>query len=93
VFVHLGLPGVDPGPDVYGEALADEMGNFSITFALPATWPDGTAIAESEIVVVVATQDRAVVASAAFTFVPDAEAEAKSEIEPEVTPEVETEAP
>ncbi len=46
----------------------DGNGNFTASFAMPATWPDGSAIATGKIIVLAATSGFGVQASDAFDF-------------------------
>jgi len=75
LLVHLGMPEMDFGPEAYGAVSTDEAGDFNITFALPGQWPDGTPIIEEQLVIVVATQDRSILATAPFTYQPPTEIE------------------
>lgn len=47
---------------------SDANGNFSTSFAMPARWPDGSTIATGKLVVLAATSDFGVQASATFDF-------------------------
>jgi hypothetical protein len=47
---------------------SDGNGNFSTAFTMPATWPDGSAIATGKLVVLAATSDFATQNSATFDF-------------------------
>lgn len=52
----------------YGGATADDLGEVRIPFAIPAQWPDGSAIEEGEVMVVVATEDFSQRATTSFAF-------------------------
>jgi hypothetical protein len=68
VSVRLGPPSVGATPLSYGDAEADASGCFALSFTLPSHWPDGTPLAESELVVVVLNQDGSIKATAAFDY-------------------------
>ncbi|MBX3010329.1 MAG: SH3 domain-containing protein [Caldilineaceae bacterium] len=55
-------------PQSYATTQTDGNGNYSVTFTLPATWPDGSSIDTGRIVVVVATADFTLQASAFFSY-------------------------
>ncbi|HXF61630.1 MAG TPA: PA14 domain-containing protein, partial [Caldilineaceae bacterium] len=61
---------------VYDTTKTDGDGEFAMSFAVPAAWPDGTPLEEGTLVVVVATADFSVEASATFNFVPPPPADA-----------------
>ncbi len=71
VNVHLGAlvsaAAVDE-PHVYATTLTDRDGNYRVTFAMPATWPDGSPLTGGQLVVIVATEDFTAQASAVFTY-------------------------
>ncbi len=56
------------GSQPYAGGETDSKGRFELTFAMPATWPDGSAVAQDKIVVVGATPDFSVQASAVFAY-------------------------
>jgi hypothetical protein len=70
VKVRLGPPSVGATPQSYGTAMTDAKGEFTLTFAMPARWPDGTLIAEQELMVVVLNENGSVKATAPFSFRP-----------------------
>ena len=51
-----------------GTQTADSNGNFTATFAMPATWADGSAIPTGKMIVLAATVDFAVQSAASFDF-------------------------
>ncbi|RIK35513.1 MAG: hypothetical protein DCC55_30085 [Chloroflexi bacterium] len=53
----------------YGSAVTESNGNFTISFTLPATWPDGTPVAPGRLLILVATEDLSRQASAVFDYV------------------------
>jgi hypothetical protein len=59
-------------PAVYASSVTDRNGNYSMTFAMPATWPDGTQIQNEELVIVVTTVDYSVRVSTTFDYIPAA---------------------
>jgi len=52
----------------YASAVSDGAGNFVMTFVMPATWPNGAAIATQRLVILVAPDDFTVEASATFSY-------------------------
>lgn len=66
VNVRLGPPDVGATPQSYGTAVTDAEGDFTLSFTMPAQWPDGTAITERDLVVVAINQDANVKATAPF---------------------------
>ena len=52
----------------YATATTDRRGNFSMTFTVPTNWPSGAAVEPGRLVVLVATTDFSVEASAVFEF-------------------------
>jgi hypothetical protein len=69
VNVRLGPPDVGATPQSYGRAVTDAAGSFALSFVMPAQWPDGEVITETELVVVAINQDASVKATAPFHFV------------------------
>ncbi len=71
VNVHLGAlvnaAAVDV-PHVYATTTTDSNGNYSVSFVLPATWPDGSPVTAGQLVVLVATEDFSAQASALFVY-------------------------
>jgi len=57
-------------PQTYAVFQTPPSGQFSITFALPANWPDGTPIADGDLVVMAVAQGANVYASATLHYVP-----------------------
>ena len=54
--------------NVYASTVTNRSGAFTVDFTMPATWPDGAAIQSGRLVVLVATEDFAVEASAIFGY-------------------------
>ncbi len=52
----------------YASAPTDGAGNYVMLFVMPATWPNGSAIVTQRLVILVATADFAVEASATFSY-------------------------
>ena len=52
----------------YASAPTDGAGNYVMVFVMPATWPNGSAIATQRLVILVATADFATEASATFSY-------------------------
>jgi hypothetical protein len=50
-------------PQSYAIGATDGQGNYTLSFVLPAAWPNGAPIDEGQLLIVVATQDFAVEAS------------------------------
>lgn len=70
VSVRLGPPSVGATPHSYGDASTDADGGFALSFTIPAFWPDGTPITETDLIVVVLNQDGSVKATAPFGYIP-----------------------
>jgi hypothetical protein len=70
--IRLGVPGAGAGPQVYAETVTGADGSGTVAFAMPATWPDGRAISEPDVMVLALTDDGAFRALAQFSFNPDA---------------------
>jgi hypothetical protein len=70
VSVRLGPPSIGATPQSYGDATTDAYGRFALSFTMPAHWPDGTPITETDLVVVVLNEDGSVKASAPFGYIP-----------------------
>ncbi len=66
--VKLGTPGVGAGERVYASGVTDGQGNIELTFIMPATWPDGRAITESSLIVLLASEDNTARALADFRY-------------------------
>lgn len=52
----------------YASAPTDGAGNYVMVFVMPATWPDGSAIATQRLVILVATADFSAEASTTFSY-------------------------
>jgi hypothetical protein len=70
VSVRLGPPSVGATPQSYGESTTDAAGGFSLLFTMPAHWPNGTPIAETDLMVVVLNEDGSAKATAPFSYIP-----------------------
>lgn len=68
VMLRLGPPDVGATPFSYATGVADAQGRFSLNFSVPEQWPDGTAIVESTLTVIVLNDDGSVKATAPFLF-------------------------
>jgi hypothetical protein len=68
VHTRLGPPSVGATPQSYGAAVAGTSGAFVLAFTMPGHWPDGTPIAEQELIVVVLNEDGSVKATAPFNY-------------------------
>ena len=91
LYAHLARLDGNTGAESYGgyaSAPSDAAGNFVMSFVIPATWPNGSPIADQRLVLLVATEDFAAEASTTFEVEPLKPAEAD---EPELpTPELPT---
>jgi hypothetical protein len=89
LYAHLARLDGNTGAESYGgyaSAPSDAAGNFVMSFVIPATWPNGSPIADQRLVLLVATEDFAAEASTTFEVEPLKPAEAD---EPELpTPEL-----
>lgn len=72
VNVHLGaligLRAAAADLDVYASTRTDGDGDYSVTFAMPATWKDGRPIDDGELIILVATEDLSQQSTAVLTF-------------------------
>jgi uncharacterized protein YgiM (DUF1202 family) len=89
--VHLARPDHSGSPDAanFASTTSDGNGNFAVSLGMPQKWPNGDAIATGPIVILVATNDFGVQASAVFTYVAAAAAEAPPAVDtptPEAPP-------
>jgi hypothetical protein len=66
--IRLGVPGAGAGPQVYANAVTDQQGSATLSFAIPTTWPDGKPVAEKVVVVVVSSDDGRARALAEFNL-------------------------
>lgn len=73
--VRLGLPATGFDNTVYGSMVSDASGSFVAQFTMPATWPDGAPIIETNLVVVITNGDGAAKAGADFLYAPAASQE------------------
>ena len=55
-------------PTSYATTVTDSNGDYSVTFAMPATWPDGSAITDGQVIIVVAMANFEAQASAIFDY-------------------------
>ncbi|MEZ4717462.1 MAG: PA14 domain-containing protein [Caldilineaceae bacterium] len=51
---------------VYASTVANSVGNYSVTFDLPTTWPDGSEIPAGDLLVIVATENGSVSTAAIY---------------------------
>ena len=70
VSARLGPPSTWASPQCYGDAVTDEDGRFALSLTMPVQWPDGTSIAEMELVVIVLNEDGSIKATAPFRYLP-----------------------
>lgn len=63
----------DDDPEDYASTTTDGQGNYSMSFDMPDEWPDGDDIETGKIIILVATDDFGVEASAEFDFFTDDE--------------------
>ena len=59
-------------PMIYASSVTGGNGDYSMTFTMPAAWPDGTQIQNEELVIVVTTADYSVRVSTVFDYIPAA---------------------
>ena len=64
-----GRSGAAAAPNSYATATTDGAGNYRMTLAMPATWPNGRPIQNGRLALLVATADFSVRASASFDYV------------------------
>jgi hypothetical protein len=74
VNTHLSVFGGQIG-DAYSAArfvstVTDGNGNYSMSFAMPGTWPDGSPVTQDQILITVANEDFTIDVSAVFNYVP-----------------------
>lgn len=72
VAVYLGVFGDQIGRGAaqrYATAVTDRNGNYGMAFTMPATWPDGSPVAQERLIIVVATDDFSVQVSETFSYV------------------------
>lgn len=81
-----GSHGAGPGAQRYTSGVSNANGDYSLTFAVPARWPDDSRINAGRLLVVVATDDFDVVASAPFDFSGVSASAAQPTEEPEEEP-------
>jgi hypothetical protein len=82
--VRLGPPSVGATPQSYGQAMTDPQGKFTLTFSMPDQWPDGSAITEEELVVVIINEDGSVKATAPFCYQPGTTAQPGIALKPDI---------
>ncbi len=72
LYAHLAQLGGSPGSGNnyagYASAPSDGAGNYVMVFVMPATWPNGSAIATQRLVILVATADFSAEASTTFSY-------------------------
>lgn len=69
----------------YATAGTNDQGAFTTSFAMPSKWPDGKSIKSGPVLVVAATQDFGVQASAVFSYQAAASAQAPATFTPTAT--------
>ncbi|MGB8645765.1 MAG: hypothetical protein WCF84_11050 [Anaerolineae bacterium] len=67
--LHLGSAGTGAS-NSYAEAIADPTGRVTLALLMPGEWPDGSPITDSPLMVVAATLDSSVQATAPFSYQP-----------------------
>jgi hypothetical protein len=70
VSVRIGPPSVGATPQSYGEAIVGTDGRLSLSFTMPAYWPSGEPITETDLVVVVLNEDGSAKAISPFFYIP-----------------------
>jgi hypothetical protein len=73
VSVYLGVFGAQIGPNNaqrYASTVTDDDGDYRLVFTLPATWPNGSPVTESRLIVLVATDDFSVQTGAVLDYTP-----------------------
>jgi hypothetical protein len=70
VGIRLGPPSVGATPQSYGDTITDANGSFMLSFTMPAQWPSGAPITQTELVVVVLNEDGSAKATAPFGYTP-----------------------
>ncbi|RIK42026.1 MAG: hypothetical protein DCC55_10075 [Chloroflexi bacterium] len=71
VGVYLGVFGDQIGRSSayrYASTVTDRSGNYGMAFTMPATWPDGSPVAQDRLIIMVATDDFSVQVSEVFTY-------------------------
>lgn len=71
VSVYLGVFGDQIGRGTaqrYASTVTDSRGNYGMAFTMPATWPDGSPVAQDRLIILVATDDFSVQVSEVFTY-------------------------
>lgn len=68
---RLGPPDVGATPESYGQVVVESEGAFFATFAMPGQWPDGSAITETDLIIVAINDNGCVKATAPFDFKAD----------------------
>ena len=70
LFVYLTMPDGARMPESIATAEADDGGQVNLTFAMPATWPDGTPVVAGPVTLMVATEDGAIELSTQLEYTP-----------------------
>ncbi|MFN8492784.1 MAG: PA14 domain-containing protein [Caldilineaceae bacterium] len=73
VYAYLALFSEQVNPNnaqLFNSTTTDRNGNYSMSFAMPAVWKDGTPITSDKLIVLVATQDFSVKVTGVFNFTP-----------------------
>jgi hypothetical protein len=66
--VYLGSMELGIGEEFYAEAAADDDGNLSTAFPLPAYWLDGTPVTQNSLIVLVGNEDGSFQAATTLTY-------------------------
>ncbi len=75
VYARLGVFGEQIGTDnaqLYASTTTDRNGNYSMSFAMPAAWSNGSPITADKLIILVGTQDYSIAVSAVFNYTPSA---------------------
>ena len=70
VTISIGSATTGVEPQTYAVFKADANGQFSASFVLSSTWPDGTPIPQADLIILAAAQGTNVQASTTFHYVP-----------------------
>jgi hypothetical protein len=68
VVIRMGIPGSGAMAQVYARTSSDNAGIVTVSFAIPAAWPDGKPIVEKHVVIVATTADGNSRALAEFSY-------------------------
>src|SRR5690606_22114417 len=65
-----GQPGGAGANEVYATTVSDRNGNYTMSFQMPSTWPDGEIVEPGRIGIVVANSDFSIEVSGSFNYTP-----------------------